>query len=200
MKRLLMALAIAFAWFPSPAAAAPIYFTGSLSGPAEEPPNGSPGTGFTTVTIDPVAHTLRVEVSFSGLLGTTTASHIHIINSLGDANTLDTVGPVATTTPTFLNFPLGVTAGTYDATFDTLTASTYRPGLLTLVGGSLPAAEQELFNGIIQGRAYLNIHSSVFGGGEIRSFLQPVRVAPEPATLALIGMGAVAVLRRRCRR
>ena len=34
-------------------------FTANLSGPAKDPPNMSPGTGFTTVTYDNVAHSLR---------------------------------------------------------------------------------------------------------------------------------------------
>ena len=47
--------------------AAPIVFNAFLDGASESPPSGSPATGFTTVTIDPVAHTLRVEVTFQNL-------------------------------------------------------------------------------------------------------------------------------------
>ena len=166
--------------------AGPTTYYVSLSGSAESPTNASPGTGFATVTIDPLAHTLAVDVTFSGLLGVTTASHIHIINGPGDTNTLDTVGPVATQTPAFLGFPLGVTAGTYNSpTFDTSLASTYRAGWITDSGG-LAAAEAAFFAGITDGRAYLNIHTTVVPGGEIRGFLQTV---PEPGTLALLGLG-----------
>src|SRR5438067_2092849 len=59
------------------AEAAPISYTASLSGPAESPPNNSPGTGSTQVDLNLAAHTLRVQVTFSGLQGPTTASHIH---------------------------------------------------------------------------------------------------------------------------
>src|SRR6188768_3017555 len=82
-----------------PALAAPIQYSANLSGADEFPANASPGTGFALVTIDPVLHTLFVDVSFSGLLEGTTASHIHVINGPGDVNTSDTLGPVATQTP-----------------------------------------------------------------------------------------------------
>ena len=72
--------------------AGPISYSASLSGPAESPPNASPGVGFANVIYDSTLHTLMLHVTFSGLLGTTTASHIHCC-------TLPTAG-VATTTPT----------------------------------------------------------------------------------------------------
>ncbi len=96
-----------------PAAAAPIVFFANLSGPNESPANASPGTGTALVTIDSVLNTMRVEASFLDLTSGITAAHIHAINGPGDANTSDTVGPVATTTPTFTGFPSAVTFGTY---------------------------------------------------------------------------------------
>ena len=178
------------------ASAAPINFYANLDGPSEAPPNASPGTGYAFVSFDPVAHTLLVNIIFEGLLGTTTASHIHVINGPGDTNTADTTGPVATTTPNFLGFPLGVTAGSYSRTLDTLDATSYRAGWITDSGGTTALAEAALFAGISDGRAYVNIHSSVFGGGEIRGFLQP---APEPSTMLLLSaaMGGLLLLRRK---
>ncbi len=76
-----------------------------------------------------------------------------------------------TTTPTFAGFPLGVTSGSYNNTLDLTLASSYNPAYITANGGTTATAEAALAAAIASGRAYLNIHSSVFGGGEIRGFL-----------------------------
>ena len=177
----------------SSASGAIIVYTTSLAGLNESPPNASPGTGSATVTVDTDLHTMRIEASFSGLVGTTTAAHIHVINGPGDANLLDTLGPVATTTPTFAGFPSGVTAGVYDNTLSLTAAGSYRGGWITDSGG-IAGAETQLLAGIAEGRAYLNIHSTAFPGGEIRGFLQPI---PEPATFALLAIAGVLGLARR---
>jgi hypothetical protein len=165
--------------FLTPVAQAQV-FTANLSGPAESPPNASPGTGFGTVTLNTVLNTMRVQVSFSGLTGTTTASHIHspVLVPGGNAG-------VATQTPTFIGFPLGVTSGVYDQTFDLTASATYNPAFVTANGGTVTGARNALVSGISAGQAYLNIHTTTFGGGEIRGFL--TAVAPEPGSMALIG-------------
>ena len=77
---------------------------------------------------------------------------------------------VATTLPTFPGFPAGVTLGAYDQTFNMLLASSYNPAYITNNGGTTASAFLALRNAIASGRAYLNIHSSMFLGGEIRGF------------------------------
>ena len=173
---------------------APITFTGFLTGPAEFPANGSPGTGATTVIYDSATHMLGVDFTFSGLLGTTTAAHIHCCVA-PDAAT-PTAG-VATTTPTFAGFPLGVTSGTYGNLLDLTLASSYNAAFVSAHGGTTAGAEGFLADGLIHGMAYLNIHTTSFGGGEIRSFL--TEAVPEPTSIALMASGllAICLIRRR---
>lgn len=198
MYRNLLAVLVFVAALAAPSIAAPVQFYAVLDGPSESPPNPSPGTGTALVTIDAEAHTMRLEAAFMDLVSGVTASHIHVMNGPGDTNTGDTLGPVATTTPSFAGFPSGVTSGVYDSTFDMTLASSYRPGWITDSGGTPALAEAELFAGIIEGRAYLNIHTSTSPAGEIRGFLLPI---PEPATwwLAMVGLAALVSWRRMAR-
>src|SRR5437870_11649076 len=48
-----------------------------LSGLNENPPNGSSAIGAALITFDTVPSMMRVSVAFTGLRGTTTASHCH---------------------------------------------------------------------------------------------------------------------------
>jgi CSLREA domain-containing protein len=133
----------------------------------------SPGTGNTVVTLDTTAHTLRVQATFSGLTSNTTASHIHCCVTVAGGN-----AGVATTTPTFAGFPLGVTSGTLDTTLAMTQASAWNPAFVTANGGTNAGAEAALTAGLAAGTAYFNIHTTNNGGGEIRGFLviQPIVV------------------------
>jgi len=160
-------------------------FSAMLSGAAEAPPNGSPGTGSAFVTLDQTLNTMRIQVSFFGLTVANTAAHIHCCLAVPFTGTAG----VATTTPTFTGFPAG-TSGWYDATFNMLDAGSYNPAFVTAQGG-VPQAYAALTAGLFApGRTYLNIHTSNFPGGEIRGFLQ---VIPEPSTYALMVSGLVAL-------
>jgi hypothetical protein len=189
MRRSLLILAVVTCFAVAGQAATIVYST-LLSGPNENPPNASPGTGEAIVIYDSDAHTLRVIAEFRDLVAVTatgapsgvTASHIHCcVDPPGNAG-------VATTTPTFPGFPSGVTFGSYDATFDLTMPSSYNTGATgffnTLGMGSAATAEMVLVTNLNAGRTYFNIHSTAFPGGEIRGFLNPV---PEPATFALFG-------------
>lgn len=160
-------------------------FMSTLSGPAENPPNASGGNGSTIVTVDQLSHTLRVQATFSGLQGNTTASHLHCCVAPPGA------AGVATTTPTFVGFPLGVQSGTFDQTYNTLSAGTYNPAFVTSNGGTVAGAEAALFSGILAGQAYLNIHTTTFPGGEIRGFLLP---APLGIGIPTLAQGLIGVL------
>jgi hypothetical protein len=167
--------------------AIPITFVASLRGDNEVPPTGSPGTGFATVVLDPAAHTMHVDVTFAGLVSPTTVAHIHCCLPSPLASGVNVM--VATTTPTFPGFPAGVLAGTYSHDFDLTLASSYNPAFITSPifnpSGTVAGAEAALEAGIQNRETYLNVHTVMFGGGEIRGFL----VVPEPGTLLLLVAG-----------
>jgi CHRD domain len=162
-------------------------FTATLSGANESPATVSPGTGNTTVTLNTTTHTLQVAVVFSGLTAVTTASHIHCCVAPGGN------AGVATMVPSFTGFPLGVTSGTFSATFDTTLGSTWNPAYVTANGGTPLSAEAALAAGMAAGQAYLNIHTTAFPGGEIRGFLSAQAPTVIP-TLTRMTMGILAAL------
>lgn len=137
---------------------------------------------------------MRVETTFSGLTGNTMAAHIHCCtSSAGTGN-----AGVATQVPSFFGFPLGVSSGSYDHLFDLSEVSSWSPAFVTANGGTAASAEGVLLAQLANGKAYLNIHTSVYPGGEIRGFL--TAAIPIPATLALVAIGLAALGSRRGKR
>jgi hypothetical protein len=131
-------------------------FQAFLSGLGENPPNASPASGFGTVVLNAAQNQITVDESWSGLLAPATASHIH--------------GPGGAGTNAPVLFPFsGVPAATAGAIPQQTFAIT-------------PTQVGYLFSGYL----YMNVHTSVFPGGEIRGQLLLV---PEPGSLALLGLG-----------
>ena len=84
-----------------------------------------------------------------------------------------------------------MTSGTYTSpTFDMTLASTWNPAFVT-AQGSVANAEAAFIAGLAAGDAYLNIHTTLFPSGEIRGFLV---LAPEPATLGLVGLALIGLV------
>jgi hypothetical protein len=168
---------------PQVSNAATMTFSAVLSGANEVPPNSSSATGLATLLLDPIAQTLQIIVTFSGLSSPDRAAHIHCCAPLG------TNAGVATVIPAFPGFPLGVTSGTYSSPiFDLGDSSFYNPAFIALQPGPEPAkliqAEAALITGILTGQTYFNIHTDNFPGGEIRGQLSAV---PLPGALVLFG-------------
>jgi hypothetical protein len=182
-----------FAGLVSTAAAQQSVYTATLNGQSEDMPNNSTGTGTAIVTVDFDQMTMRVQETFSNLTAGVIASHIHCCTATPNSG----VAGVATVTPTFTDFPSGVTSGSYDHTFDMTLASSYNSAFVTAKGG-IDEAFQALVTGLNTGTAYTNIHSSDFMMGEIRGFLAPI---PEPETYAMLlaGLGLIGAVARRRR-
>ena len=129
------------------------YFTHlPISGDQENPSTGSSGTGTFTGRYNEVTNEFISTVNFNGLTGTTTAAHFH-----GPADP----GSDAGVQIGLSGFPTGVTSGSFS---DTVTLS--------------EAQEIDL----LAGKWYINIHTSAFGGGEIRGQLFETKALPVELT------------------
>jgi CHRD domain len=128
----------------------------------------SHASGTANVTWDTTTNMMTVDVTFTGLTTPNTAAHIHCC-----VTTPGGTAGVATSVPTFTGFPSGTQSGTYTHTFDMLNAASYNPSFVTSHGGTVASAEAALLAGLEAGQTYLNVHTVMFGGGEIRGFLQP---------------------------
>jgi hypothetical protein len=113
----------------------------ALTGQKEVPPNATSATGIMIGTYDNATNTLSFSVTFNGMTGTTTAAHFH-----GPA----APGVNAGVQIPLVGFPAPVTSGTYSNSY-----------VLT------PLQESQLLSGLW----YLNIHTTVWPGGEIRGQL-----------------------------
>lgn len=141
LKGLFLAGVVALAAAASLPAGAQTIFTATIDG--AQAGTGSPGTGSGTFTLSADETSLSYSITFSGLQGTETVSHIHLAPP-------GVSGGVVHPLP--LGSPKVGVWSTSDATF-TLT----------------PALVDELK----AGNLYVNIHSTVVGSGEIRGQIVP---------------------------
>jgi hypothetical protein len=156
MRRFLsLAIAGVFALLLSTQAhAQTVVYTATLSGSNEAPPVPATGAGgFATITVNMAAQTLDWVVDVYNLPSGVTAGHIH-------AGGAGVAGPVV------VNFvvPTG-------ASNDFRLTGTARPADVVARQPQGVNSWEDLLQAIATGNAYVNIHSQVNPGGEIRGQL-----------------------------
>lgn len=166
---------------PMLADAAIVTYSFNLDGSQETPPNGSLAAGSAQVTIDDVLDTISFAAVALNLQGSPVAAHIHVAPA-------GVAGPVV--------FDLA-------ANLDAFGPVTIGPIVLAnsvAFGGegkALPAGLGALINAA-PWEYYLNLHTDLFPGGEIRGQLAAAPV-PVPAAVWLFGsaLAGLGVVRRR---
>lgn len=173
MKRSLLVLGLATVGVSANAAI--FTYTAALNGFQEVPSVQTQAVGVIVLTVDDVAQTFSGTGDIWFLQNNPTMFHIHVAPFGSNGPVRLNIGPGAISAPAgpfsqrSVNFTLGTGA---------------------LVGTTFAALKSNLDNN----QGYFNIHTDPFPGGEIRGQIAPV---PEPGTLAALGLGAVALLRRR---
>ena len=164
-----------------------VQYAASLNGPSESPPNQSPATGSALFEFDTITHSLTMSINFSGLVGTTTVAHIHADTAVAGTGTAGVASGLTSWTT-------GLNSGTYTNTINMLSSASYSSAYVAAHGGTAASAETDLLAAMTIGRAYLNIHSTTYPGGEIRGFIYQV---PAPGMLPLLAVCGLVARRRR---
>ncbi|MBF8289932.1 MAG: hypothetical protein HW391_900 [Chloroflexi bacterium] len=133
----------------------------TLGGFAEVPSISTAGKGKLRITIDSTNTTISYELTYSDLSGAATGAHLH----LGQAGTsggiiADLCGGSKPACP-------ATAAGTVSGTI--VAANVLGPVAQGIAG---PADWAEVLRAIRAGAVYSNVHSALYGGGEIRGQLR----------------------------
>lgn len=153
-------LAIACTLAFAAAAQAQTTYVGVLTGGTEVPPVITAATGNATVVLNAAQTQLSISVQFQNLTGTYSASHIH--------------GPAPAGTNA------GVKWGFVGAPAGWVFSNANKDGVLTnFIAAGITATDVANLN---SGNFYVNVHSTVFPGGELRAQLGSAPVPTEKSS------------------
>jgi hypothetical protein len=148
MKKFLIPFLLGVVFLAVPSVVrAEVILVAYLDGAGEVPPTDSPGLGIAVLVLDDSMETITYYVAFENLVADAIASHIHF-------------GQPGTTGPIIFPFQ-GVPSATEGMFSGTLTPADFAPG------GGLQTYRDGV-HALLTGGCYVNIHSTTFGGGEIR--------------------------------
>jgi hypothetical protein len=137
-----------------------------LIGFEEVPAVSSPGSGEFKAKIDRKAGSIFYELSYSGLQGNITQAHIHFgQHGVNGGISVWLCGTAALPGPPGTPACAGTTDGTVNGTLTA--ANVIGPGGQLIAAGEL----DELLDAIRAGVAYVNVHTTAVGAGEIRGQL-----------------------------
>lgn len=153
------------------------------NGPEPDGSTNSPGTGTGRFEYDTETNVISYTLDWENLFGDLTKLHVHgpaDENSSNPQHILEFLGPPE------VPVELQTTSGSW---------SDSHPLETLIQPGFDPLSPEQIVDIMVSGEAYLNIHTSVFGMGEIRGNLGvPV---PEPAAGLLFGFAGLMMLIRR---
>lgn len=164
------------------------------NGPESDGSTNSTADGIGHIEYDTVTGNVSYDISWNNLQGFLTKIHVHGPATPSQSNPVHLIEVIEFVFPDTdpagtVTLPSSAPLGTY--TGNRTTGSFSNSHLLDPHGGFTSA---EIVDIMLSGNAYVNVHSETFGMGEIRGNLPAI---PEPASAAMLGLGALALIRRR---
>ena len=95
----------AFSFVASPSHAAQFIYQFVMDGPSESPANASPATGLGYAVYDDVTQDFAMTASFSGLIGTVSATHFHGATGTSGLSPLANPTPAQRQAAVFVRLP-----------------------------------------------------------------------------------------------